>query len=87
MVALRGMNYDQVAGRLGLPLNSQQGTTFEVFSMTAQRPGISFTSVIAPTTEVGMGGTVWTQPGGGLQTLILDRSIFTSPAPTGIKFP
>jgi enamine deaminase RidA (YjgF/YER057c/UK114 family) len=87
MAALKGMSYDQIAGRLGLPLASQQGATFEVMTMSAQRPGISFTSVIAPTTEVGAGGAMWTQPGGGLQTLIVDRSIFTTPVRTGTKFP
>lgn len=84
---LRGMTYDQVAEKLGLPLASQQGASFQVVEITAFRNGTSFTSVIAPTTEVGANGATWSQRGGGLQTLLTDRSIFTQPKITPIKFP
>jgi uncharacterized Zn-binding protein involved in type VI secretion len=36
--ALKGLNYDQIADRLGLPLASQQGTKFQVMEITAIRP-------------------------------------------------
>lgn len=84
---LSGMTYDQVAEKLGLPLASQQGASFQVMEITAFRNGTSFTSVIAPTTEVGANGTTWWQRGGGLQTLLTDRSMFTQPKLTPIKFP
>ena len=85
--ALNGLTYDQIAEKLGLPLASQQGTRFQVMEITAIRNGTSFTSVIAPTTEVGANGMIWSQGGGGLQTLLTDRSIFTPPRFTAIKFP
>lgn len=84
---LSGMTYDQVAEKLGLPLASQQGASFQVMEITAFRSGTSFTSVIAPTTEVGANGTTWSQRGRGLQTLLTDRSMFTQPKLTSIKFP
>ena len=85
--ALRGLSYDQVANRLGLPLASQQGTRFQVVEITAIRPNTSFTSKIAPTVEVGSDGNVWKQSGGDFQTLILDRSDFTDPLLVNIIFP
>ena len=85
--SLKGLSHDQIADKLGLPLASQQGTAFEVVSMKALSPGTSFTSKIAGTTEIGANGEVWSQAGGGLQTLITDRSIFSAPIGTGIKLP
>lgn len=85
--ALNGLNYNQIADRLGLPLASQPGSRFQLMEITAFRRGTSFTSVIAPTTELGANGTLWSQRGGGLQTLLTDRSIFTEPKLTGKAFP
>ena len=84
---LNGLTYNQIAERLGLPLASQQGAKFQVMEITAVRNGTSFTSVIAPTTEVGANDMIWSQGGGGLQTLLTDRSIFTQPKLTTVKFP
>lgn len=84
---LNGMTYNQIAERLGLPLASQQGAKFQVMEIAAFRNGTSFTSVIAPTTEAGANGMIWSQGGGGLQTLLTDRSIFTQPKLTKLKFP
>jgi hypothetical protein len=87
LAGLKGLRYDQIADRLGIPLVSQQGVKFEVVEITALRPGMTFTSIIAPTTELGANGTVWSQSGKGIQTLLIDRTIFTSPKLTGITFP
>lgn len=87
LAGLRGLSYDEIAARLGFPLASQQGTTFEVVEITALRNGTSFTSVIAGTTEIGKNGQVWRQTGGDLQTLLIDRSVFSAPIPTGQTFP
>jgi hypothetical protein len=87
LATLRGLSYDQIADRPGLPLASQQGSRFQVLEITALRPGTSFTSVIAPTTEIGSSGAIWSQKGGGLQTLLTDRGIFTSPRPANLRFP
>jgi hypothetical protein len=84
---LNGLTYNQIAERLGLPLASQQGMKFEVMEISAFRNGTSFTSVIAPTSEAGANGMIWTQGGGGLQTLLTDRNIFTQPKLTKITFP
>lgn len=84
---LKAKSYDQIADRLGLPLASQQGTTFQVFEITAFRRGTSFTSKIASTNEIGEAGAVWSQRADGIQTLLTDRSIFTSPVLTTMKFP
>lgn len=84
---LHGLSYDQIADRLGMPLASQQGVRFRVVEISAIRPGTSFISVIAPTTEIGAGGVVWSQRAGGIQSLLPDRSIFTTPKPTDITFP
>ena len=87
LATLRGASYDQIADRLGIPLLSQQGIRFQVVEITAIRPGTSFTSVIAPTKEIGANGVIWSQNGGGLQTLLTDRNSFTDPRLTGINFP
>lgn len=87
VLALEGLTYDQIAAKLGMPLVSQQGSVFQVMEITAFRPGTTFTSLIAPTTEMGTNGALWSQRGGGLQTLLTDRSIFTQPKPTNIRFP
>lgn len=84
---LKGMSYDNIADRFGLPLASQQGTRFQVMEITAFRENTSFTSVIAPTTEIGMNGVIWTQNGNGLQTLLTNRSAFTNPKLLDITFP
>jgi uncharacterized Zn-binding protein involved in type VI secretion len=85
--ALEGLSYDQIADKLGVPLVSQQGAKFQVMEISAIRNSTSFTSVIAPTTELGANGAIWSQSGGGLQTLLVDRSAFSSPVPTKIKIP
>jgi hypothetical protein len=59
LAGLKGLRYDQIADRLGIPLVSQQGLKVEVVEITALRPGMTFTSIIAPTTELGANGTVW----------------------------
>lgn len=87
VMALQGLSYDQIADKLGVPLVSQQGVKFQVMEISAIRNGTSFTSVIAPTTELGANGAIWSQSGGGLQTLLVDRSAFSSPVPTKIKIP
>src|SRR5450830_523674 len=87
IAALKGLSADEIASRLGLPLVSQQGVRFQVVEIRALRPSTSFTSVIAPTSEIGADGRVWSQVGGEMQTLLIDRSPFTSPALTTITFP
>lgn len=87
VASLRGMSYDQIADRLGMPLASQSGAVFQVVEITAFRPGTTFTSVIAATSEVGSNGVIWSQGGKGLQTLITDRNIFTAPRFVEMKFP
>jgi uncharacterized Zn-binding protein involved in type VI secretion len=84
---LKGMTHDQIADRLGLPLASQSGTIFEVMEITAFRNGATFSSLIAPTAEIGANGVLWSQRGGGIQTLLTDRSLFTKPILTGIQYP
>lgn len=69
-------------GLIGIPLESQQTTRFEVVEITATRDTTVFQSKIAPTTQNG-----WPQDGGGTQTLVTDRSAFSSPVPTGKKLP
>lgn len=87
VMALEGLSYDQIADKLGVPLVSQQGSKFQVVEIRALRNATSFTSVIAPTTELGANGAVWSQSGGGFQTLLVDRSAFSSPVLTKIKIP
>ncbi len=87
VLALKGMSYDQIASKFGMPLISQQGSAFQVVEVTALRQSTSFTSVIARTTEVGANGTLWSQKAGGVQSLLIDRSAFSSPITTAITFP
>jgi len=84
---LRDLSYDQIADRLGLPLLSQQGSSFSLVSIRATAPGTSFTSRIAPTTEIGAGGMLWQQSGGAYQTLLINRSHFTAPQVVKRTFP
>ncbi|MES2756160.1 MAG: hypothetical protein V4693_02210 [Pseudomonadota bacterium] len=87
ILALEGKSYDKIANQLGMPLISQQGTRFQVSEITALRSGTSFSSIIAPTTEIGAKGIPWLQEGGRVQTLLIDRSAFSPPVVTKIKFP
>lgn len=80
--SLRGLSRDQIASRLGLPLESQQALRFDVLEIRAQRPTRVYVSRIAPTSQNG-----WHQAGGGVQSLITDRSAFSAPVRTGEKFP
>ncbi len=80
--SLKGLSYDQISDRLGIPLESQQTTRFDIVEITAEKSTNVFESVIAPTTQNG-----YHQPGGGIQTLITDRSKFSSPVFTGKKLP
>ncbi|MGB3608917.1 MAG: hypothetical protein WA987_00975, partial [Cellvibrio sp.] len=80
--ALQGQSYDQIADKLGIPLESQQTARFDIVEVTAKKPVTVFESVIAPTTQNG-----YAQPGGGVQTLITDRTAFTEPRLTGKKLP
>lgn len=87
LAPLRDLPYDQIADRLGLPLASQQGSSFSLVSIRATSPGISFTSRIAPTTELGAGGILWQQSGNAQQTLLINRSLFTAPQVVKPTFP
>lgn len=78
VTALVKMSYDQIADRLGIPLESQQTLRFDVVEVKATKAVTVFESTIAPTTQNG-----YIQPGGGIQTLITDRSAFTNPAQIG----
>ena len=80
--SLEGLSRDQIANRLGLPLESQQAACFEVVEIKAMHPTTTFSSKIAPTTQNG-----WSQTGGGVQTLVTDRAAFTPPVKTGTKLP
>lgn len=80
--SLNGMSYDQISDRLGIPLESQKTLRFDVVKVTANQPTTVFESVIARTTQNG-----YAQPGGGIQTLITNRNVFTDPVITGIKLP
>jgi hypothetical protein len=71
-----------ISDRLGIPLESQQTVQFDIIEVTAIKKTNVFESVIAPTTQNG-----YSQPGGGVQTLITDRSAFSAPEFTGKKFP
>ncbi|MGH8076300.1 MAG: hypothetical protein ACREPE_03100 [Lysobacter sp.] len=84
---LRGLSSDQIASHLGLPLFSQQGSSFSLVSIRATAPGTSFTSRIAPTTELGAGGVLWQQSAGAHQTLLINRSLFTAPQVVKSTFP
>ncbi|NHZ36091.1 hypothetical protein [Massilia rubra] len=78
MSSLKGMSYDQISDRLGIPLESQQTVRFDVHEVVANRKITVFESTIARTSQNG-----YLQPGGGVQTLITDRSAFTSPVLIG----
>ncbi|MEE1673626.1 hypothetical protein SNR37_003052 [Agarivorans aestuarii] len=74
--------YDEITDKIGIPLESQQTMRFEVFEVEANRDVEVFESIIAPTTQNG-----YSQPGGGVQTLITDRSAFSAPKSTNWKLP
>jgi hypothetical protein len=82
IASLKGMSYDDISDRLGIPLESQQTIRFDIVEVTAIKKTNVFESVIAPTTQNG-----YSQPGGGIQTLITDRSAFSAPVFTGKKLP
>jgi hypothetical protein len=79
---LKGLSYDDISDQLGIPLESQQTNKFDVVEVTALESVTVYQSKIAPTTQCG-----YRQPGGGTQTLILNRSVFSPPVTTGIKLP
>jgi hypothetical protein len=76
--SLNNLNAEQIGSRLGLPLAQQTGS-FDLYSIRALTPNMSFTSTIAPTEELGAGGVLWCQPAGGEQTLLLNRNLFSNP--------
>ncbi|MDM5176852.1 hypothetical protein PO883_06525 [Massilia sp. DJPM01] len=76
--ALKGMSYDQISDRIGIPLESQQTLRFDVVEVKTTKNVTVFESTIAPTTQNG-----YIQPGGGVQTLITNRSAFTNPIVIG----
>ncbi|MDQ1816574.1 hypothetical protein RBA41_25060 [Massilia sp. CCM 9210] len=76
--ALKGMSYDQISDRIGIPLESQQTLRFDVVEVKATRAVTVFESTIARTSQNG-----YIQPGGGVQTLITNRSAFTDPIVIG----
>lgn len=80
--ALKGLDANAIGGRLGLPLESQLPGKFEVFEVVANRPTTVYNAEIARTSQNG-----WNQPGGGVQTLITDRSAFSPPIKTARKLP
>lgn len=82
IASLKGLSYDDISDRLGIPLQSQQTIRFDIVEVTAIKKGNVFESVIAPTTQNG-----YAQPGGGVQTLITDRSAFSAPVFIGKKLP
>jgi hypothetical protein len=53
--SLTGLSADQIGTRLGMPLAQQTGS-FDLYSVKAVTPSMSFTSTIAPTQELGAGG-------------------------------
>jgi hypothetical protein len=65
----------QIASRLGLPLNSH-AVTYDVYQVTARSNTTVFTSTTAPTLQ----GT-FRQTGGATQTIVPNRSAFTTPVP------
>lgn len=82
IASVQGLSRDQIANRFGLPLESQQAARFELVEIQATRGGSVFESTVAGTSQNG-----WVQAGGGTQSLITNRSIFTDPVSTGRKFP
>lgn len=75
---MRGMSYDQISDRIGIPLENQQTLRFDVVEVKATKAVTVFESKIAPTSQNG-----YIQPGGGIQTLITNRSVFTDPTVIG----
>ena len=82
IASLKGLSYDQITDRLGIPLESQQTARFDVVKIVAEKPTTVFESTIARTTQNG-----YAQPGGDLQTIITNRGAFSDPVPTGLKLP
>ncbi|MCE3606030.1 hypothetical protein LXA47_20820 [Massilia sp. P8910] len=78
VAALKGMSYDQISDRIGIPLESQLTLRFDVVEVKATRAVTVFESTIARTSQNG-----YLQPGGGIQTLITNRSAFTDPIVIG----
>jgi hypothetical protein len=79
---LEGLSYDEISDKIGIPLESQQTTKFDVVEVSAVTDVTVYQSEIAGTTQAG-----YSQPGGGQQTLIANRKKFTIPTSTGIKLP
>ncbi|NHZ98853.1 hypothetical protein [Massilia sp. CCM 8734] len=78
LTTMKGMSYDQISDRIGIPLESQQTLRFDVVEVKATKAVTVFESKIASTTQNG-----YIQPGGGIQTLITNRSAFTNPTVIG----
>lgn len=77
-----GVSYDEITDAIGIPLESQQTAKFDLVEVEALEDVTVYQSTIAPTTQNG-----YAQPGGGKQTLIINRSQFSQPKSTGRKFP
>ncbi|MBB5211668.1 hypothetical protein [Microbulbifer hydrolyticus] len=77
-----GVSYDEITDAIGIPLESQQTPKFDLVEVEALEDVTVYQSTIAPTTQNG-----YSQPGGGTQTLIVNRSRFSDPKSTGRKFP
>ena len=57
----------------GLPLGSM-AEEYDIYKITANKPAPTYISKIAPTNQRGYATT-----GGSIQTLVLDRSLWSSP--------
>lgn len=77
-----GVSYDEITDAIGIPLESQQTLKFDLMEVEALEDVTVYQSTIAPTTQNG-----YSQPGGGRQTLIINRAKFSQPKATGRKFP
>ncbi|MBY6211517.1 hypothetical protein KUV95_08110 [Microbulbifer agarilyticus] len=77
-----GVSYDELTDAIGIPLESQQIMKFDLMEVEALEDVTVYQSTIAPTSQNG-----YSQPGGGRQTLIINRSQFSDPKSTGRKFP
>ncbi|AQQ69201.1 hypothetical protein Mag101_17355 [Microbulbifer agarilyticus] len=77
-----GVSYDELTDAIGIPLESQQTLKFDLMEVEALEDVTVYQSTIAPTSQNG-----YSQPGGGRQTLIINRSQFSDPKSTGRKFP
>ncbi len=82
----KGMSVDNIASVFGLPLGSSSGKYFQVYEIESKASGVYFTSTIAPSTENMVNGQAWRTIGGGQQTLIPDRSLFTDATLTSREF-